>query len=104
MILDQGESAFIIEFNDQEGKITGYTQPKRGKVFEEGEIRNAYLAQTMSDKKFEDQEREMLTKYLEDNSWNISSLFYRWNVKYAQYSVVYCCIILSHNAGNDVFI
>ena len=72
MILDQGESAFIIEFNDQEGKITGYTQPKRGKVFEEGEIRNAYLAQTMSDKKFEDQEREMLTKYLEDNSWNIS--------------------------------
>jgi len=72
LISDQGESAFIIEFNNEEGKFTEYTQPKRGKVFEEGEIRNAYLAQTISDKKFEDQEREMLTKYLEENAWNMS--------------------------------
>ena len=67
----QGESAFIIEDSGQGLKFVGYTQPKRGKIFEDGEIRNAYLAQTMSDKKFEDQERDILTKYLENNSWNI---------------------------------
>ena len=72
MIEDQGESAFIIEFDEQEGKITGYTQPRRGRRFEEGEMRNAYLAQTMSDKKFEDTDRDLLTKYLENNTWNIS--------------------------------
>ena len=72
MISDQGETAFIIENSDQGWKIAGYTQPRRGKVFEEGEIRNAYLAQTMSNEKFEDQEREILTKYMENNVWNIS--------------------------------
>ena len=71
MIEDQGESAFIIEFDKQEGKITGYTQPRRGRKFEEGEMRNAYLAQNMSDKKFEDTDRDLLTKYLENNTWNI---------------------------------
>jgi hypothetical protein len=72
LITDQGETAFIIENNDQGWKFIGYTQPRKGKVFEEGEIRNAYLAQTMSDKKFEDQEREILINYLENNAWNIS--------------------------------
>lgn len=72
MILDQGESAFIIEFNGQEGKFTGYTQPRKGKIFEEGEIRNAYLAQNISDKKFEDQGKEILINYLEENTWNLS--------------------------------
>ena len=39
---------------------------------QEGEMRNAYLAQNMSDKKFEDTDRDLLTKYLENNTWNIS--------------------------------
>ena len=72
LIQDQGESAFILEIDEQGGKFIGYTQPKKGRRFEEGELRNAYLAQTMTDKKFEDQERELLTKYLENNSWTKS--------------------------------
>ena len=72
MIQDQGENAFIIEGNEIDWKITGYTQPRRNKVFEEGEIRNAFLSQTMSNKKFEDSDREILTKYLENNTWKVS--------------------------------
>jgi hypothetical protein len=72
LIADQGENAFIIEGNETDWKITGYTQPRRNDVFEEGEIRNAFLSQTMSDEKFEDSDREILTKYLENNTWNLS--------------------------------
>ena len=73
MIQDQGENAFIIEGNETNWKITEYTQPKRNKLFEEGEIRNAFLSQMMSNKMFEDNDREILTKYLENNTWNISA-------------------------------
>ena len=72
MIQDQGESAFVIEGNEKDWKITGYTEPRRSRKFEEGEIRNAFLSQAMSNKKFEDSEREILTKYLENNTWNMS--------------------------------
>ena len=57
MIQDQGEAAFIIEGNEKDWKFVGYTNPKREKMFEEGEIRNAFLSQTVTDKKFEDSER-----------------------------------------------
>jgi hypothetical protein len=53
-------------------RFVEYTIPKRHRIFEEGEVRNAYLSQTMSNKIFEDKDRAILTKYLEDNTWNMS--------------------------------
>ena len=72
MIQDQGESAFIIEKSGDDIKFMGYTSPRRQLVFEEGEIRNAFLSQTMSNKRFEDRDREILTNYLENQTWKVS--------------------------------
>jgi hypothetical protein len=66
LIKDQGEAALMIEQDEDSWKITGYTKPRKGEAFKEGEIRNAFLAQAMiNEKGFEDDEREILTKYLE---------------------------------------
>jgi hypothetical protein len=46
LIGDHGEVAFIIEQDGDNFKFSGYTLPRRGKVFEEGELRNAYLCST----------------------------------------------------------
>ena len=73
MIQNQGEKAFIIEGNEKDWKFVGYTSPKREMVFEDGELRNAFLSQAMSNKQFEDSEREILTKYLEESSWRVSA-------------------------------
>ena len=65
MIEDQGELAFILEQVDDDCKIVAYTAPKRGENFQDGEVRNAFLAQAMSNKVFEDDDREILSKYLD---------------------------------------
>ena len=50
----------MIEGLDKENiKITGYAVPKSLSIFEEGEVRNAFLAQSMMDPKFEDQDRRI---------------------------------------------
>ena len=54
MIEEQGEEAFVIENDGEKWKITQYTVPRRGKVFEPGEIRNAFLAQSMTNTCFAD--------------------------------------------------
>lgn len=49
-------------------------EPRKDKTFVEGEIRNAFLAQAMSSTgRFEDQERETLTRYLEEKALNCMS-------------------------------
>ena len=63
--------ALIIEGNGNDWKFVKYTILKRRRTFEEGEIRNAYLSQTMSNKAFEDKDREILAGYLENNTWNL---------------------------------
>ena len=50
-------------------KIVGYTLPRRARAFEEGEVRNAFLAQSMENPKYEDEDRALLTKFLEDSVW-----------------------------------
>ena len=70
LIEDQGEVAVMIEGLEEESiKITGYSLPRNLRVFEEGEIRNAFLAQLMMDPKFEDQDREVLTRFLGERTW-----------------------------------
>ena len=55
----------IIEGSGHQWKITDYTLPKNGKSFRNNEVRNVFLAQTMSDPVYEDSEREILSKYLD---------------------------------------
>lgn len=55
----------MIEGEEGSWKITGYTKPRKSEAFKEGEIRNAFLAQAMMSREFEDNDREILAKYLE---------------------------------------
>src|SRR5271154_4837 len=57
----------MIEGSGDDWKIVGYTMPREGKVFHDGEVRNAFLAQAMESKNFEDSEREILSNYLGRN-------------------------------------
>lgn len=61
---EEGETAVVLEHEGDDCKIVGYTLPKEGKVFQTGEIRNAFLAQAMGNPQFEDTDREVLSKYL----------------------------------------
>src|SRR5271169_6392211 len=61
---DHGEAAFVIEQDGDSIKFVGYTLPKHGTTFENGEIRNAFLAQAMGSSDFEDKDREKLSSYL----------------------------------------
>ena len=65
LIEDQGEIALIIENANDECKIVKYALPKENKIFQGGEVRNAFLAQTMESPKYEDKDREILSKYLD---------------------------------------
>lgn len=58
----------IEEGEDGEWKITGYTIPREGKEFGPGELRNAFLAQSMGNTCFEDSDREVLMQYLESGT------------------------------------
>jgi len=62
---DQGEIALMFEKCGEEIKIVGYTLPRKGEIFQSGEVRNVFLAQSMENPIFEDSERELLSKYLD---------------------------------------
>ena len=63
---EKGEAAFVIEQGENLTKFVGYTLPRKGTEFKEGEVRNAFLAQTMMDPKFEDEDRRLLSCYLDN--------------------------------------
>ena len=69
---DHGEMALVVEGDDDLIKIVSYTLPRRGKNFEEGEVRNAFLAQTMELPTFKEKERELLSRYLEKAKRSVS--------------------------------
>ena len=71
LIEDQGEVALILEESDKKCKIVGYTLPRKGGSFLDGEVRNAFLAQTMECPKFEDKDREILSKYLDNGTLSV---------------------------------
>ena len=50
-------------------KITGYTLPRKTEKFEKREVRNAFLAQSISSPVYEDTDREQLTEFLENSAW-----------------------------------
>ena len=54
----------MVEQDGETVKFVSYTLPRRGEEFEQGEVRNAFLAQAMGNECFEDSEREVLTTYL----------------------------------------
>src|SRR5271156_2669185 len=63
---EKGEAAFVIEQNENLTKFVGYTIPRKGMEFKDGEVRNVFLAQTMMNSKFEDEERRLLSCYLDN--------------------------------------
>jgi Integrase zinc binding domain/RNase H-like domain found in reverse transcriptase len=65
LIDDQGEAALILEKENDCCKIVAYTLPKQGKNFQNDDVRNAFLAQTMENPIYEDSDREVLSKYLD---------------------------------------
>src|SRR6202789_4110677 len=64
-MLNCGEVALVVEQDGDATKIVSYTLPRRGEVFEEGEVWNAFLAQAMGSERFEDSDRENLSQYLD---------------------------------------
>jgi hypothetical protein len=65
LIDDQGELAVIIEGDNDQYKFTGYCLPKQNGVFDNDEVRNIFLAQTMDNPIYEDSERAVLSQYLD---------------------------------------
>jgi len=61
----QGELAVIIEEDGGQYKITGYCRPKHNGKFENDEVRDVYLAQSMDNPVYEDSDREVLSQYLD---------------------------------------
>ena len=66
MIDGQGELAVILEGGNDQWKITGYALPKVGGSFEKEEVRNVFLLQTMENPIYEDSDRKILSKYLDE--------------------------------------
>jgi RNase H-like domain found in reverse transcriptase len=66
-MLNCGEVALVIERDPEGMKIVGYTLPRYGSAFAEGEIRNAFLSRAIESERFEDTDREMLSRYLEES-------------------------------------
>ena len=58
----------MLEKDGESLKIIGYTLPRIGDAFEIEEIRNAFLAQSMEDKRLEDKDRAVLAQYLEERA------------------------------------
>jgi RNase H-like domain found in reverse transcriptase len=65
-MLNCGEVALVVEQDGDAFKIVSYTLPRRSEKFEIGEVRNAFLSQTMGSERFEDSDRELLTGYLDE--------------------------------------
>ena len=55
----------ILEGDNDRLKIVGYASPRKGKCFQDNEIRNVFLTQTMDSPIYEDSDREVLSKYLD---------------------------------------
>ena len=64
-MLDCGEVALVVEQEGEKAKIVEYTLPKDGESFGVGEVRNAFLSQSMECDHFEDLDREKLMSYLD---------------------------------------
>ena len=64
-LLNCGEVTLVVEQDSDVTKFVSYTLPRQGNNFENREIRNAFLSQTMENKCFEDSDRELLSKYLD---------------------------------------
>jgi hypothetical protein len=73
LIDDQGEAALMIDGSNGVYKIVGYTLPREGNIFQGGEIRNAFLAQSMTNPKFEDRDRVVLSNYLDRRAMQADS-------------------------------
>ena len=65
MIGDHGELAMLVDGDNDQYKFTGYCLPKQGNVFQENEVRNIFLAQSMEGPVYEDKDREVLSQYLD---------------------------------------
>jgi len=63
-MLNCREVALVVEKDNENAKIVGYTLPREGEVFGDGEVRNAFLSQSMGGDRFEDSDREKLSSYL----------------------------------------
>ena len=66
LIKDQGELAILLEGSNDQWKITGYALPRIGDHFGKEEVRNVFLSQTMENPVYEDSDREILSKYLDE--------------------------------------
>ena len=55
----------IVEGNNDQYKFTGYCLPKHGNSFDNDEVRNVFLAQTMDNPVYEDTDRKVLSQYLD---------------------------------------
>ena len=64
-LLNCREVALVVEQDGDVTKFVSYTLPRWGNNFEDGEIRNAFLSQTMENKCFKDADGELLSKYLD---------------------------------------
>ena len=64
---DRGEVAVVVEMDGEAVKIVSYALPRTEVMFREGEVRNAYLAQSMELPGMEDSERELLTGFLNES-------------------------------------
>ena len=64
-LMNCGEVALVVEKDGDTMKIVSYTIPRQGEIFEKGEIRNAFLSQSMENKFFEDPDQDLLSKYLD---------------------------------------
>jgi hypothetical protein len=58
----------------------GYTLPKCGSSFQKDEVRNAFLAQTMENPVFEDSDRDLLSKFLEDAILSVNMNSKQWSM------------------------
>ena len=64
-LLNCREVALVVEQDGDVTKFMSYTLPRQGNSFENGEIRNTFLSQTMENRCFKDSDRELLSKYLD---------------------------------------
>lgn len=55
----------IVEGDNDQYKFTGYCLPKHGSSFDNDEVRNVFLAQSMQNPVYEDSDRQVLSQYLD---------------------------------------
>ena len=55
----------IVEGSDDQYKFTGYCLPRHGSSFDNDEVRNVFLAESMDNPVYEDTDRKVLSQYLD---------------------------------------